>query len=1029
MLTAITAFSLRFRGTVMTLAGVLVGYGLYAVARAKYDIFPEFAPPRIVIQTEAPGLSAEEVEALVTRPVEYGLNGSPDLDKIHSQSIQGLSVVTLVFKDNADMYRARQMTGERLSELATDLPDGVQPPRMGPLTSSTSLTLVLGLSSEEQTPMGLRTFADWTVRRRLLGVPGVARIDVFGGEVRQLQIQVEPARLLAHGLSVDAVVAAARKATGMRGAGYIENENQRIIIRTSGQSLTPEDLGQVVLAQHDGVSLRLKDVVRVADGPEPKLGDALVQGKPGIVMLVHSQFGANTLEVTRRVETALEDLRPLFDAQKVTDSPALFRPATFIEASIHNLTQSLLIGGVLVVGVLFCFLANLRSAFIAFITIPLSLLAALLVLEWFGVSLNTITLGGLAISIGVVADDAIIGLENVWRRLRENHTRPEPSPVLRVVRDATVEVRSPVVYATFIVAAVFWPVLRMSGVNGRLFAPLAVAFILATLASLVVAITVTPALCSLLLARARTTEPAYITRLKRLHRRCLGIISRRPRTIIGLTLGICVAAVAALPFFGGEFLPEFNEGHYILRVLMLPGTSVRTSLKIGTAVTEQLLQNSHIRSVSQQIGRAEEGEDTAGPEFSEFHVELRDVRGADEETVKAQIRASLARIPGISFSMTPFLEERIEEILSGGRGEVVINIFGNDLETIDLKAEEIRQAVATIRGATDVLVQSQSGSPQVTVSLRKERLAQFGFEPVDVLEAMQTAYQGTVVGQTYADNRVFDVTVILDPASRTNPEAIGGLLVQSPSGTRLPVRVLADVQFSSGRYLIIHEDTLRRQQVTCDVAGRDIASFIAEVKRLIQSRVAMPAGVSIAYGGAAEAQAEARRDLFLHTAVATVVIVLLLSVVFASTRNMLLVLTNVPFALAGGVLAVALSGGDLSVGSLVGFVSLFGISMRNSILLISHYEDLVAHEGMEWDLETAMRGASERLLPILMTALVVALGLLPLALGSEEAGKEIEGPMATVILGGLLTSTALNLLVLPTLALRYGRFAPTEEPL
>jgi len=682
---------------------------------------------------------------------------------------------------------------------------------------------------------------------------------------------------------------------------------------------------------------------------------------------------------------------------------------------------------VLVVGVLFFFLANLRSAFIAFITIPLSLFAALIALDWFGASLNTITLGGFAISIGVVADDAIIGLENVWRRLRENHAQPEPRPVLSVVREATLEVRSPIVYATFIVAAVFWPVLMMSGVNGRLFAPLAVAFILATLASLVVAITVTPALCYLMLARARTTEPAYIAWLKRLHRRCLEIVSRRPRTIIGLTLAICVVAAAALPFFGGEFLPEFKEGHYILRVLMAPGTSIRASLKIGTAITEQLLENPRIRSVSQQIGRAEQGEDTAGPEFSEFHVELQDVSGAEEERVKAQIRATLERIPGISFAITPFLEERIEEILSGGRGEVVINLFGNDLETIDQKAEEIRQVVATIRGATDVLLQSQSGSPQVTVSLQKEWLKRFGFEPVDVLEAIQTAYQGTVVGQTYDNNRVFDVTVILDPASRRNPETIGGLLIQNPSGTRLPLRVLADVQLSSGRYLIIHEDTLRRQQVTCNVEGRDIASFVAEVKRMIQSRVAIPAGVSIAYGGAAEAQAGAQRELFFHSVVATVVIVLLLSIVFENTRNMLLVLANIPFALAGGVLAAFLSGGALSVGSLVGFVSLFGISMRNSILMISHYEDLVANEGMQWELETAIRGATERLLPILMTALVVALGLLPIALGSEEAGKEIEGPMATVILGGLITSTALNLLVLPTLALRYGRFEPNNE--
>lgn len=1022
MLKRIVELSLRFRGVVIVLGCLMAAYGIYVAQRAKLDVFPEFAPPRIVIQTEAPGFSAEEVEALVTRPIEYGMNGTPQLDKTYSQSIQGLSVVKLVFKEDADIYHVRQMTGERLTEIAGELPGGVQTPRMGPVTSSTSLTLALGLTSDERTPMELRTFADWTVRLRLLGVPGVARVEIFGGEVRELQIQVKPDRLIAYALSMDDVLAAARKATGIRGAGFIENENQRIVVRTKGQSLSPDELGEVVLAHHEGFSVRLKDVADVVEGPKPKLGDAQVMGKPGVVMLIHTQYGANTLEVTKRVETALDELKPLFAAQKVALNPALFRPANFIAASIHNINVSLLIGGVLVVLVLSFFLANLRSAFIAFITIPLSLLAAAVVLEWCGASLNTITLGGFAISIGVVVDDAIIGLENVWRRLRENRARSDPKPLPKVVLDATLEVRSPIVYATFIVAAVFWPVLMMSGVNGRLFAPLAVAFILATLASLVVAITVTPALCFLLLARAKAGEPGYITRLKRLHRRCLEIVSRRPRTIIGLTLTVCVAATAALPFFGGEFLPEFKEGHYVLRVLTAPGTSTQASLKLGIAITEQLLKNPHVRSVSQQVGRAEQGEDTMGPEFSEFHVELQNVTGEEEKQVKDEIRTTLEKIPAIGFALTPFLEERIEEVLSGGRGEVVINTFGNDLDALDQTARAIYHVVAAIPGAADVLIQSQSSSPEMTVSLRKDRLKQFGFEPVDVLDTIQTAYQGTVVGQTYDNDRVFDVTVILTPASRKDPEPIADLLLRNPSGMTLPLRELAAAESSSGRYVVIHEDTLRRQQVTCNVEGRDTASFVNEVKRRVQSRVSLPPGVNVAYGGAAEAQTKARQELLFHSAGAGIVIVLLLSIVFANTRNMLLVLVNMPFAFAGGVLAAFLTGGSLSVGSLVGFVSLFGISTRNSILMISHYEDLAANEGMGWSLETAIRGATERLLPILMTALVVALGLLPIALGSEQAGKEIEGPMAIVILGGLITSTLLNLLVLPALALRYGKF-------
>ncbi len=1027
MLKRIVDFSLRYRWVVVVLGCLLLAYGIFVIQQVKLDVFPEFAPPRIVIQTEAPGLSAEEVETLVTRPLENGLNGTPELDKIYSQSIQGLSVVNLVFKDNANIFRVRQLTGELLTEIAGDLPAGVSAPRMGPLTSSTSTTLAIGLVSKTVTPMELRTFADWTVRLRLLGVPGVARVETFGGEVRQIQVQVKPERLLAYDLTMDQVLATARKATGVRGAGFIENENQRIVVHTRGQSLTPEALGETVITYRAGAAVRLTDVADVVNGPEPKLGDAQVMGQPGVVMIAYSQYGANTLVVTKAIEAALDELKPEFAAQQITLYPALFRPANFIQASIGNINKSLLAGGGLVVVVLFFFLANLRSAFIAFTTIPLSLLAAVIVLNWRGVSLNTITLGGFAISIGVVVDDAIIGLENVWRRLRENRSHSHPRPIASVVLDATMEVRSPIVYATFIVAAVFWPVLVMSGVNGRLFAPLGVAFILATLASLIVAITLTPALCLIMLARAKVTEPGYIAWLKRQHHLALEWVSRRPRTVIGVTLVICVAAVAALPFFGGEFLPEFKEGHYVLRLMTTPGTSVPASLRIGTAITQELLKNPHIKSVSQDVGRAEQGEDTMGPEFSECQIELQSVKGEAEEKVKDEIRSTLETFPGITFAITPFLEERMEETLSGGRGEVVVNLSGSDLDALDQKAEEIRGVMEGLSGAQDVMVTAQSGVPEMSVTLRKDRLRQFGFDPVSVLDTIQTAYQGTEVGQTYENARVFDVMVILDPEDRRVPETLGALFVQNASGLRLPLRELADIKLTSGRYVINHENALRRQQVTCNVEGRDLTSFVNELKETLRSKVALPPGMSLAYSGTAEASGQARRELLFNSLIAATVIIILLSIVFTHARNMMLVLANLPFALAGGVLAALLTGGSLSIGSLVGFVSLFGISMRNSILMISHYEDLVAVEGMAWGLETAIRGATERLLPILMTALVVALGLLPIALGAEQAGKEIEGPMAIVILGGLFTSTALNLLVLPTLALRYGRFEKVAD--
>jgi CzcA family heavy metal efflux pump len=864
-----------------------------------------------------------------------------------------------------------------------------------------------------------------------LSVPGVAKVDVFGGEVRQLQVQVQPGRLLACGLALDDVLAAARKATGARGAGFIENANQRLVVRTEGQSLSADELAEAVVAHREGVSLRLKDVATVTDGAEPKFGDAQIMGQRGVLLLLSSQYGANTMEVTRAAELALAEMKPLFAAENLTVHPRLFRPATFIEAALHNINTSLLLGGVLVVVVLFLFLLDLRTALISFTAIPLSLLTAVVVLDWFGVTLNTITLGGFAIAIGVVVDDAIIDVENIVRRLRENERLPQPRPLLGLVLAASLEVRSAIVYATFIVALVFLPVFTMSGVQGRLFTPLASAFVLATLASLVMALTATPALCFALLSRAQPhAEPRYVTWLKRQHRRWLELFSRQPRLVIALAVILCGGAAATLPFMGGEFLPEFREGHFIVHIATVPGTSLEESLRLGTRVTAELLRNPHVLSVSQQAGRAENGEDTFGPHYSELHVELQPLSGKEAEAVEGEVRAALLRLPGLSFRVMSFLAERMEETISGATAQVVVNVVGDDLELLEQKAEEARQVLAGVPGAVDVQTESQAGATEVVVRLRPERLRQFGFQPVGVLEAVETACQGAEVAQTYQGNQVVDVVVILEPGSRRDPESLGNLMLSDAQGARVQLRELADIHLTTGRSVIVREGARRRTQVTCNVQGRDLASFVAEARRQILAKVAFPAGVYPVFAGSGEAQAKARQELLVKSAVAGVGIVVLLAMVFRQWRNLLLVLANLPFALVGGVVAVFATGGLLSIGSLVGFVTLFGISTRNSIMMISHFEHLVREEGMEWGAEAALRGASERLVPILMTALVTALGLLPLAIGAGEAGREIEGPMAIVILGGLFTSTALNLLVLPTLARSCGRFdkpAPLDQ--
>jgi CzcA family heavy metal efflux pump len=1029
MLRSLVEFSLRFRGVIIALGCVAVGYGLYIAKHARYDVYPEFAPPQVVVQTEAPGLSPEEVEQLVTRPVENTINGVGSLESIRSQSVQGLSVVTAIFREGTDVYRARQMVGERLAELIGQMPQGVRPPIMAPLTSASSMMLIVGLTSEKRSLMDLRTFADWTLRPRLLGVPGVSKVVVFGGEVRQLQVQVRPERLLAFDLSIDEVLAAARRATGVRGAGFVETAAQRIVLQTQGQSLTPEDLGEAVLAQHNGVSVRLKDVTRVVEGPEPKIGDGALDGRPGVLLVVSSQLGANTMEVTAAAERALEELKPAIAAEQITLHPGLFRPANFIETALHNVNFSLLLGGVLVGVVLFLFLFNVRSAFISLTAIPLSLLVAVIILDRGGATLNTLTLGGLAIAIGEVVDDAIIDVENIFRRLRENARSENPAPAFRVVLDASLEVRTAVVYATFVVALVFLPVLSMSGLQGRLFAPLGIAYILAILASLFVALTVTPALSFLLLPGAAATadETRFVRSLKEHYRLILEKAAARPQRVIGVAFALCAATAATLPFLGSEFLPELREGHFIVHMSLVSGTSLEESFRFGRQVTRELLKDHRIRSVAQQIGRAELADDTWGPHYSEFHVDLQPLGGEELENVQAAIRETLLKFPGAYFSVKPFLTERIEETISGATAPVVIKVFGDSLDLIEQKAREVAGLLSSIDGAADIQMDVPPGAPQVVIRLRPSRLRQFGFQPVGVLEAVQTAYQGTAVAQTYQANRVFDVAVILDERTRREPEAIGSLLLSSSTGLRIPLRELADVFETTGRYVVLHDGARRRTAVTCNVRGRDLGSFVAEAKSRIASKIAFPGGVYAVFSGADEARAQAQREILLHSTIAGVGILLLLSMVLKNWRNLALVLANLPFALVGGVLAVFLTGGWLSVGSLVGLVTLFGITTRNSMMLVSHYEHLVSQEGMTWGPEAALRGASERLVPVLMTALVTALGLLPLAIGSNEPGREIEGPMAIVIVGGLATSTVLNLLVLPSLALRYGRFEGTSR--
>ncbi len=1027
MLSALVRFSVRFRGVIVALSCLLLVYGGYRLSQTSLDIFPEFSPKLVIIQTESPGLSSEQVEVQVSRRIENALSGQVGLDSIRSQSIQGLSVVTLIFDDDSDLFLDRQLVAERLANVATQLPEGIGPPIMVPLTSSSSTIMTIGVTSETVSLMDLRTLVDWTVTPRLLSVAGVADVNVFGGEVRQFQIQIMPDALRRHGLSIEDVVNAAEDATGVLGAGFIENKNQRIVLRTEGQPKTAVQLADVVVRHHQGVTLRLGDVAKVVVAPEPRVGGASIGQKQGVLMMVIGQYGANTMAVTKNVEAALDEFSERFREQGITLHGDLFRPANYIQASLGNITGHLMVGAVLVISVLFLFLFNMRSAFISATAIPLSLISAAVVLVEMGASINIMVLGGLAIALGEVVDDAIIDTENIFRRLRENRRLEAPKSFVQVVFDASMEVRGSVVYASFIVMLVFVPLLTMSGVAGRMFEPLGIAYILAIMASLIVALTVTPALCCMMLGGVeKTDDPPVVRFLKPLYGRALAKISSHPRFAIVGVLLFCGGGIAMLPLLGGSFLPELREGHYMIHTASVPGTSIEESLRVGGDIMRRVSRIEGVRSVSQWAGRAERGADTLGTHYSEYEIDLVPLSGPEQQRVKDSIRDILDDTPGMASELNTFLIERVDETISGYTAPVVVNIFGNDLDLLDRKAQEVARVMATVPGATDIQLRAPPGTPLLKVRVRLDDLKQYGIRPMQVFRAVQTAYEGREVGQVYDGARTFSVAVIMDESLRRQPPSVEKLPLRTPDGRIVSLQDVADIIPSGGRYVILHSGAQRLQTVTCNVDGRDMASFFDELKARIGEDMSLPADTYLEFTGAAVAQAKSREELVVHSLLAGVGILVLLYVALASVRNMLLVLVNLPFSLVGGVVAALFTGGVLSIGSLVGFVTLFGITLRNSIMMVSHFQHLVDAENMIWNRETAIRGAQERLPSILITALVTALAMLPIAVNSDNPGREIMGPMAAIVIGGLISSTILNLLVLPAIMLRYGRFVKQE---
>jgi CzcA family heavy metal efflux pump len=1017
MLAAIVRASLGHPRIVTALACLIALLGLAALVSARFDVFPDFAPPHVLVQTEAPGLDATQVEALVTRPLEDLLAGTENVKTVHSTSSQGLSAMQVVFDRTGDPYRQRQVVTERLAETAGVLPEGTGAPLLSPLSSSMEYLVHFGYTSDRLSAVELRDIVQWIVKPQILAVPGVAQAQIFGGAVRERQIEVDPVKLAAVGFTLQDVVATAKRATTLIGGGYLETPTQRIVIRAEAPGATLEALGSAVVGTHAGLPVRLKDVALVRDGAEPRFGDALIAGKPGILIETSTQFGANTLDVTRALEERLDALAPALAKQGVEYHPALLRPASFIESAIEKLRNSLLIGTVLVVALLLLTLRDWRGALVSFSAIPLALLSTVWILGAVGLSLNTMTLGGLVVALGVVVDDAVIDVENILRRRRMSG--PEVDLVALFI-GASLEVRRPVFYATAAVAVAFLPILMMSGLQGAFFRPLSIAFLLAVGLSLLVAMSATPAMSVLIMARHQPKpEARFLQHCKRGQLRSIAWLHDRPRVLIAIVAATGIAGIVFLPLLGARLLPDFRENYLIAHASLRAGISLTETARVGEQISKGLIAIPGVKSVAEQIGRAENGQDPDAPNKSEFEVQI-DPKLRDAAEIDAAIRDVFDDYPNQLVEIYSVLAERIGETLSGESAPFSISVIGSDLDADDRVGAQIVEVLQHLPGSGNVRLTVPPREAELHVELEPEQLAANGLQAADVLETLNAAYHGTVAAELKQADRSVPVAVRIS-GTGADPRSVGALLLRGRDGAVTRLSAVAKITTELARSLVDHQDGLRRQIVVATPTGADQVGFARAVRTAVAEKVPLPPGVYLRYGGAAEAQAAATRELLLHSAAAFVLIVLLLALAFGSSRHVLLVLLALPSTLIGGVAAVAVTGGTLTLGAMVGFVALFGMAARNTILLVSHYDHLVAEEHEPWTLATSMRGAEERLTPVLLTALLTALALLPVALQLHQPGHEIEGPMAVVILGGLVSSTLVSLLLIPPLAARWLR--------
>jgi CzcA family heavy metal efflux pump len=1038
MLNSIIRFSLQHRLLVLAVAVLLLVYGGWEMAHLPIDVFPSLDRPRVTVMTEAPGMAPEEVEALITFPLESALNGATGVQAVRSSSGVGLSVIYVEFDWGTDIYVDRQVVTEKLALVAERLPPGISP-QLAPISSVMGQIMVLGMWSEgnKTDPLEVRTLADWVVRQRLLTIPGVSQVFTMGGGRKQFQVLVNPDALLTYGVTLEEVDEAVGQSNANVTGGYLESQGPReYLVRALGRVQTVEDLEKLVVKARKDRPVLLKQVARIVEAAEVKRGDSSAfvrqpdgsfSGGPAVILTINKQPGADTRKLTRQVVAAIEELKPSLPAD-IRMSVDLYQQKKFIDLAIANVLEALRDGGILVAVILFLFLLNFRTTFITLTAIPLSIVITALVFRWFGLSINTMTLGGLAVAIGELVDDAIVDVENIFRRLRENRRREHPRPALRVVFEASSEIRNAIVFSTLIIVLVFVPLFALGGMEGRLFKPLGVAYIVSILASLLVSLTVTPVLSYWLLPQAqvmhRDKDGPILRFLKWVAGGVIRFALRWPKPIlVGAVAAVGVSA-ALLLRMESDFMPPFDEGVAQLNVILPPGTSLEKSKQIATEVEQRLQEIDGIDTFVSKTGRAELDEHAVGVYITEIIASLRPGAHGSREQILEELRHAMADVPGIVTSVEQPLAHLISHMLSGVQAQVAVKLYGDDLDLLRTKIEEMREAIATVPGVTDLMVEPQELIPQLRIELDRDQLAFYGLRPQDVNQFVETAMHGRVASQVLLGQRTFDLLVRFDEPYRQNLDTLSRLTLELPDGGTIPLSSVAKIFQSAGPNTINREQVQRRVVLQCNVAGRGLVDVVRDIQaRLAPIQASLPPGYFVQYGGQFESQQSASRLIGALFVLSLVGMFLVLFTMFRSVNFSLQVMAALPMAFIGAVAALILTNQTLSIASMVGFISLSGIATRNGILLLDHYLHLVRHEGEDWTRDMIVRAGRERLAPVLMTALTAGIGLAPLAMAAGEPGKEILYPVATVIIGGLISSTLLEFLVRPALFWTVGQSA------